>query len=106
MLGAITPSGVIADISATMLNGVTTTGTHTCTPVGTTLNKSFQITIAGTATVAIQLSADNCATVPITVATVTATSWISTDFMANAVRANVTACTGCTVTVKMVASVP
>lgn len=105
-VGASTPVGVEADVSFVMLNNVSTTGTHTCIPIGTTLNKSFQIVITGTATVSIQLSADGCATTPITVATVTATSWISTDFMANGVRANVTVCTGCTVTAKMVAGVP
>jgi hypothetical protein len=96
-----TISTVHAAVDMTLLNAVTVTGASAAVDASGFNYKGFHVIIsAGTATVKIQADSASAFGNPIDVTSVTASSWISTNDQFGFLRANVTACAGCTVTVK------
>lgn len=84
----------------TLLAAVTTTGASAAITTQDWAVKGFQIIIAATATVDIEISNDGVNWFPRTSST--ATAWVASDDAFVWARANVTACTGCTVTVILI----
>lgn len=87
-----------ADGPFVLQNAATATGAGTVVTTGTFAYKTIDVQITSTATVQVQGTVDLSNWV--TIASLTASEAVSTDAAWAQMRANISACTGCTVTAK------
>ena len=98
ILALLLPVQVWADGPFTLQNAATATGAGTAVTTGTFRDKTIDVQITSTATVQVQGTVDRSNWV--TIASLTASGAVSTNDAWAQMRANISVCTGCTVTAK------